>query len=466
MRLGLLLIVAAGGLAHAAPHGAPPIMVEPSVLEDSASIPRVLFLDRCANNCTVLNTANDATTNNSTIPMGKTTYSLSAFAFGDTEWAAVVKCVKDVYSPYNVEVTDVKPDASTLYDKTFVAGLPQEIGQPPDVLGIAPLAMNCSVLSNNVAFAFANQHTPTDRVNNICWTVAQESAHMYGLDHEFQFTPDAASACNDPMTYRNDCGGEKFFRDRAAQCGENAVRDCKCKRATQNSDAILLGIFDAGTPTSTPPQVSIVIPAAGGITVQNGFAVQAMGSAQRGIAWMELVLNGHTWAKVPGTGFTTEGQQPFVYALQFPPTVPNGVIDIQVRGIDDIGVSTLSPVITVQKGAPCADATACLTGQSCSAGKCAWDAPTADVGATCTYNEFCISDTCLGGTCQQPCDPISTSVRTGCPASEVCAPLGPLNVCQPDAGGGGCCSTSRGGAAQAALGMFGLAMLLRRRRRC
>jgi hypothetical protein len=464
MRLALFSVVALGGIAQAAPHGAPPVMVEPSEVAAAGALPRVLFLDRCANGCTVMNNGNDATTDSSTIPTA--TAMLSAFAFGDSDWAGVLKCVQDVYSAYDIQVVDVKPDAATLYNKTFVAGLPSQIGQTADVLGIAPLAMNCSVLSNNVAFAFANQHTPTDRVNNICWTVAQESAHMYGLDHEYQFT-DGASACNDPMTYRNDCGGEKFFRDRAGQCGENAVRDCKCSRPSQNSDAILLDIFGPGTPTSTPPVVSIVVPAAGGISVTNGFVVQAMAGAQRGVEAVQLVLNGHAWLTAPGTGFGMEGQPTIVYAMQFPPTVPDGVIDIQVRGLDDLGVATLSPVVTVQKGAPCADASMCLTGQTCGSGKCAWAAPTAETGSTCSYNEFCVSNTCINGTCEQPCNPSSTSVRTGCPATTVCGASAGANICMPDTGGGGgCCSSSRGGAAQAALGMFGLAMLLRRRRRC
>lgn len=467
MRLAVLSVLALAAVAQAAPHGAPPVMVEPSTTLSAADapVPRVLFLDRCANNCAVNATANDATNNNSTIPMGKSSYSLSAFAFGDAEWAAVVKCVQDVFSPYDLKVVDVKPDAATLYDKTFVAGLPSEIGQTADVLGIAPLAMNCSVLSNNVAFAFANQHTPTDRVNNICWTVAQESAHMYGLDHEFQFT-DGTSACNDPMTYRNDCGGEKFFRDRAGKCGEFALRDCKCSRVTQNSDAILLQIFAVGTPTTTPPEVSIVVPAASGGPVPNGFAVQAMGGAQRGVAWMQLVLNGHTWATVPGTGFSANGQKTIVYALQFPAMVPDGVIDIQVRAIDDIGIATLSSTVTVHKGSACTDASTCLTGQTCGAGKCAWDAPTAETGTSCTFNEFCVSNACIAGTCEQPCDPTSTSERTGCPATSQCGQSAGTNICVPIPDSGGCCSTSQGGAVQAAFGMFGLAMLLGRRRRC
>lgn len=464
MRLVILsCVIGIATTASAAPHRAPPVIVEaPAVSAAASAVPKVLYLDRCANNCAVLATANDATTNNSTIPMGKSAYTLTAFAFGDSEWAAVVKCVKEVFSPYDVAIVDTKPADGTLYNKTFVAGLPSEIGQAADVLGIAPLAQNCAVLSNNVAFTFANQHTPTDRVNNICWTVAQESAHMYGLDHEFQFT-DGASACNDPMTYRNDCGGQKFFRDRAAKCGEFAERDCKCSRTTQNSDSILLGIFDVGTPITTPPVVSIIIPVASGMTVPNGFAVQAKGGAQRGIERMELVLNGHTWSSVPGTGFGGAGQPTITYALQFPAKVPDGVIDIQVRGVDDIGVATLSSTVTVTKGAPCADASTCATGQKCEAGKCFWDAPTAAVGASCAFNEACVTNTCVSGSCEQPCDPASTSFRDACPASETCGASGGVNVCQ--AVGGGCCSSSQDGGVQSLLGMFGLAMLLGRRRR-
>ena len=467
MRLAILsCLVGIAASAHAAPHLAPPVLVEPQRAELAAAgeVPRVLYLDRCASNCVVQSTANDATSNNSTIPMGKSSYTLTAFAFGDAEWAAVMKCVQDVFSPYNVSVVDARPADGTLYNKTFVAGLPSEIGQAGDVLGIAPLAQNCSVLSNTVAFAFANQHAPTDRVNNLCWTVAQESAHMYGLDHEYQFI-DGASACNDPMTYRNDCGGEKFFRDRAAQCGMFALADCKCGRATQNSDALLLGIFDAGTPSTTAPVVSIVVPAASGTIVSNGFAVQAKGGAQRGIERMDLVLNGHTWTSVPGTAFGSAGQPTIVYALQLPAKVPNGVIDIQVRGVDDIGVATLTSAVTVTKGTPCADASTCLTGQKCEAGKCFWDAPVAEVGASCTYNEACTTNACIAGTCEQPCDPASTSVRDACSSGTACVVSNGANICQPVAGGG-CCSSSRDGAAQALLGMFGLAALLVRRRRC
>lgn len=455
MRLAVLL-VAVSGIAHAEPHRAAPVIVEPSLLRDSGIVPRVLYLDRCAGGCAILATANDATMNNSTIPMGKASYTLSAFAFGDADWNAVVKCVQDAFSPYQLTVTDQKPADGVVYNKTFVAGLPSEIGQSADVLGIAPLASNCAVLNDVAAFAFANQHTPTDRVNNICWTVAQESAHTYGLDHEYQYK-DKTSACNDPMTYRTDCGGEKFFRDEPADCGEFTVRDCKCNRQFQDSDGELLTIFGPGTPTTTPPVIDIIIPAAGGITVKNNYVVQAKAGSQRGVAKVQLVLNGHVWLEVPGTGFGGEGQPDIAYGLQFPAAVPDGNIDIQVRALDDLGIATISDPISVVKGVPCTDASTCAANQSCTGGKCAWPTPAA-AGAACTFNEACESNVC-NGTCVQLCD--ADKVRESCGDGLVCE----SGQCVVDPGdGGGCCSGSSGGT-QAALGMFGLALLLRRRTR-
>ena len=459
MRLAILSVLAMTTGAHAEPHRADPVPVAPSLVR-AAAVPKVLYLDRCASGCALGNTGNDATTDSSTIPMGKSAYTLTAFGFGDSEWAEVVKCVRDVFSPYDLAVVDTRPAAGTLYNKTFVAGLPTEIGQSTDVLGIAPLATNCSVLTNTVAFAFANQHTPTDRVHNICWTVAQESAHMYGLDHEYEFD-DKSSACNDPMTYRTDCGGQKFFRDKPASCGEFTARTCKCDRPSQDSDGLLFTIFGEGTPTSTAPSVNIVVPAAGGITVSKAYVVQAKASAQRGVAHVQLVLNGHVWLDVPGTGYGAQGQPEIAYGLQFPAAVPDGVIDLQVRAIDDIGIATTSAPITVTKGAACSDATTCAANQTCSEGKCAWPSPTLAAGDACGFNEACASNACVDGACEATCD--ADSVRNACEAGFTCT----NSLCVAAADGGGCCSSGSGssGAPTAAVGMFGLALLLRRRSR-
>src|SRR5262249_49841641 len=200
-----------------------------------ATVSRVLFLNRCAGGCVIHSGGNDARTQTSAIPVGAGPFNVSAYAWGDAEWAQVVKCMQEVYSPFNVMVTDVQPTSGSWHE-ALIAGDPSEVGLDAGILGIAPLAGDCSAQDNVISFTFANHHSPTDRVNNVCWTASQESAHAYGLDHEYMFMDgyNGNSACNDPMTYRVDCGGEKFFRNHAAVCGEFTARNCRCG-ATQNA---------------------------------------------------------------------------------------------------------------------------------------------------------------------------------------------------------------------------------------
>ncbi len=456
----VLGVVATSAIASAAPRRAEPIEVPVANLPAATTSdpPRTLFLDRCANGCTITYGTDEAVSNTSSLPKPATTpsFTLSAFAFGDDEWNTVIACVKEVYSPYNITVTDQLP-TSGIYNQTKVAGVPGDIGWANDILGIAPLAGDCRVLSDTTAFAFANQHPDTDRDLNICWTVAQESAHIFGLDHEYQFT-DGTSACNDPMTYRNDCGGEKFFRNEEAQCGEYATRACKCT-ATQNSHQGMIDRFGAGTPTTAAPTVSMLVPMVSQTMFVTGQAVQAQEFAPRGITTTELILNGYPWVTVPGEPFGPEGQPMYTYALVPPSNVPDGVIDISVRASDDIGATTTSSIVTVTKGAPCVDTSKCLTGQQCGAGKCFWSAPVGEIGDHCDYPQFCTSGVCDDAICVQPCD---VSKPDTCPSAFTCEQSGSQPTCV--ANGGGCCSVGRDGGVQALFGALGLGLLLRRRR--
>src|SRR5207247_2083586 len=74
-------------------------------------------------------------------------------AAADAEWNALVKCVKEVYSPYNVAITDQRPTSGS-YQAIVVAGLPSDIGVGPGAGGIANI--HCTPLDNGVSFMFAN----------------------------------------------------------------------------------------------------------------------------------------------------------------------------------------------------------------------------------------------------------------------------------------------------------------------
>jgi MYXO-CTERM domain-containing protein len=435
-----------------------------------------IYLNRCTGGCAINGGGiNDARTNTSTIP-APGAYTVAEYrnasgqtgAAADAEWNAVVQCLKEVYSPFAVTVTDQKPSGGQSYTMAVIAGTPSDIGLANDILGIAPLAGDCSPQDNVISFSFANHHGNTERVNNLCWTAAQETAHALGLDHEYMFS-DGTSACNDPMTYRFDCGGQKFFRNKPASCGEQEVRQCRCG-GSQNSHLKITNVFGAGTSLIPAPSCTIVTPT-NGSTVQNGMIVAGSSGSQRGVAKVELWLNNYKWAEKPGSGFLANGQlNPSTYSIMMPADVPNGVIDVQLKCYDDLGLKTDSGISTVTKGAPCTSADACAKGQKCEAGKCFWDAPTGKLGADCDYNQFCESGICTttsdGAFCSQAC---IVGTKDSCPADFECEPTGGTNgQCLPSGGGGGCCSVGDdGGPAWFHFGISALVLgfVVRRRRK-
>ncbi|HUS32494.1 MAG TPA: hypothetical protein VMZ53_28530 [Kofleriaceae bacterium] len=439
-----------------------------------------LYLNRCTGGCQIQGTGgsgvgvNDASANMTTIAASGT-YTVGEYrdamnqtgALADAEWAQLVKCMREVYSPYAVEVSDVRPSDGRAFNMAVIAGRPQEVGLGNDILGIAPLANDCSPQSNVISFSFANYHGSFGRVLNVCWTAAQETSHAYGLDHEYQFTT-GESACSDPTTYRTDCGGQKFFRNRRAQCGEDGVRKCRCG-SSQNSHAKLITVFGEGTPITAAPHVSLGFPT-NGSTVGSSWVVHALAGSARGIAKVELYLNGSRWHVVPGQGFGANGQaDPSDYTFMVSTKVPDGLIDVQAKAYDDLGIASDSEIVTVTKGAACTMDAQCLADQHCQAGHCTWPAPEGELGASCEYDQQCKGWTCLGDEDSKYCTvPCYTDEPTSCPSDFTCAPTGNQTdgFCLPE--GGGCCSASgdggRGLWATACLSVLVLTWLRRRRR--
>jgi MYXO-CTERM domain-containing protein len=447
-------------------------------LEPIAAEPQIspyIYLNRCTGGCTITGAAegqrDDARQNISFIATPGD-HVVAEFknkagqtgAAADAEWNAIVKCMKEVYSPYGVMLTDTKP-VGVSYTMAVIAGTPQEIGYDPMAAGVAPAG--CDPQDNVISFSFANYDNAADRTNSICWTAAQETAHAFGLDHEYQFS-DGTSACNDPMTYRYDCLGQKFFRNKPAQCGENSARTCRCG-GLQNSHIKIRSVFGEGTSLIPAPTCSITNPTSG--TVQNGAVITVSSGSQRGVDKSELWLNGYKWAEVPGAKFGINGQpNPSTYSLTFPGNVPDGKIDILVKCYDDLGLEKDSQTITVTKG-NCNDAASCkcLEGQQFSDGKCFWEAPVGELGDSCTFPQFCKTGICTetdqGGYCTSDCIIGSTD---GCPMNFECIQTGAsTGQCLPISEGG-CCSATTGGNqlfAQLGLGGLVLGLIARRRRR-
>ena len=454
------------------PPGEPPPVA-------AANVSPIIYLERCKGGCTIRTGVNDARTLSSSIPDQPGAHYLSEFenaagevgAAADAEWNELVQCVKEVYSPFGAVVTDVKPSGNTSYHVDVVAGQAPQLGLSGSILGISP-GVSCNPADNYVTFSFANAHGGSGRrrIEHLCWTVAQETAHTYGLDHSFKFG--MKSACYDPMTYQTDCGGQKFFRNEAATCGEYAPAACGCG-GQQNSHLHLLAIFGPGTPLYDKPALTVNAPVAGS-TITNSTPIMATASSQRGVRFVEIWLNGYMWKRIDGAPFGRDGQPETMYSTPLPQGVPDGVIDIVIKAMDDIDATTESPPIRVTKGAPCTSADTCAAGQVCDGeGRCVWEPATGELGDTCAFPQFCLTEMCAGTNasdqrCTQEC---ILGVNDSCPSNFSCIENGGPNkgICWPagaDDEDGGICSAGNGPASQASLLLLGLtALLITRRRR-
>jgi hypothetical protein len=441
----------------------PPPGTPPQV--EHGSISKIIFVNRCVGGCTFTKSNpgfSDAVNNMTWLgsaPLGST-ITISEFAHSEQVWQDTLECIRDVYSPYGVTVTDVDPSPAS-HHEAVLAGRGSEL-PIAGALGVAPLGGGqCSPANNVISFSFANAHTARPDLTlaqAMCWTVAQESAHSYGLDHEFD--------CSDPLTYLEGCG-PKFFRNKTILCGTFAPEECVCGGTAQNSHVRLTAILGVGT-LPPPPDVAISMPTEGA-TVQAGFSVFATAIDRRGVSRVELWINGFKWTEVEGVFGKTSP-----YVLDVPASVPEGVMDLDVKAFNDLEVVGTARV-TVTRGTPCAGAEACAVGQKCDMGRCYWDPPTGEIGDACTYPQACLSNTCadVGGG-SMAC---TTSCYGGpndlCPAPFVCtAASGQQGLCGLPPDEGGCCSVGGQGQSRTALlvnlvlgALVGLVVIGRRRRR-
>src|SRR6185503_5092563 len=72
------------------------------------NVSRTIFLNSCLpNGCTVYPGAEDSRTNHSSIPTRQAL--MTPWPHGTAAWGRLVQCVRDMYAPFNIQVTDVDP---------------------------------------------------------------------------------------------------------------------------------------------------------------------------------------------------------------------------------------------------------------------------------------------------------------------------------------------------------------------
>ena len=170
---------------------------------------------------------------------------ITPWEIDDDDWSATMDCMRDLFSPFDVQITDQDPGMTAHLEAVF-GGHPNDVGLPDNVAGISPFTTDCSIIENSVVFTFTDVLPDDPRL--MCEVMAQEIAHSYGLDHQM--------LASDPMSYL-DYDGDRVFQDEEAFCGEFELRTCgiggNVCRDTQNSVELLTqrlgraGESDAGS---------------------------------------------------------------------------------------------------------------------------------------------------------------------------------------------------------------------------
>ncbi len=409
----------------------------------AAEVSNIIYVNRCIGGCVFTPGANDSRAD--TVSFISTTTNVSEFEHDDATFAAVIDCLRDVYAPYDVQIVTADPGGAP-HHEAVLAGSPSELGREGTIGGLAPAS--CQPLNNAISFSFSNNGQD---VETMCWTVAQESAHTFGLpDHVFE--------CSDAMTYIPGCG-TKYFRNRSLPCGEFALNDkeCRCGRDKQNSHEQLLSVFGPGT-TPPGPSVEIALPTAGA-DVQDGFSIYAFATDPRLVHHVDLFINGSKYDELPGHTYAQRMEEYYFPA----PGHPDGYMNIEIRAYNDLE-SDGSARITVLKGEPCQSDDQCSNEQTCEEGACTYPPATGQLGDGCEHNQQCVSAVCVDSRCSDDCDEAEPET---CGDGFECVPAGERSLCWPI--GGGCCSVAAHSAgdvlASALTALVVLLSLSRRRRR-
>ncbi|MFY0541249.1 Ig-like domain-containing protein [Nannocystis pusilla] len=242
--------------------------------------------------------------------------------------AASLQAVKSDWAPYDVSITDVRPNGG-LY--TMCVNLPTNVFGG-GVLGVAPLDCNDNMAAN-IVLAF---HSANDQFSAAtqATTMSQEIAHAYGLEH--------VNEPNDIMNPYN-AGGDPSFLDNCLtldgggnpiQCG--AQHSQFCGNNQQNSHQELLWLFGSATPDPTPPSVAITNPKNGDQLVAPAtITIVAEASDNVGVAEVNLYIDGANQGAPDVT-------PPYQWADA---TFPEGTYCVAAEAIDDEPNPAMSPEV-------------------------------------------------------------------------------------------------------------------------
>jgi Bacterial Ig domain len=236
---------------------------------------RTIFLNR--NGASLRPGINDARAQTSSLVSQPINF--AAWSVSNDDWVATVECMTDIWSRFDVELTDIDP-GSVPHIEALLGGSPSDLGLATNLSGIAPFADDCSVVENSIVFTFTDKLPKDPR--RICEVMSQEIGHSYGLDHEVMAA--------DPMSQLA-FARDREFQDADAACGETIARPCHngC-RTTQNSVQILRTRLGAFGGDDVPPALVMTSPTETAVTP--GFTITLAATDNVALASITLSIDG------------------------------------------------------------------------------------------------------------------------------------------------------------------------------
>lgn len=182
------------------------------------------------------------------------------------EWATFITTIRRYFSPFDVLITDARPDQGPYLELAVGDAWASVLGLSNNLGGVAPQGP-CAVVREGVGYVFTRifDLPGYGAIGGAAEAAAHEIGHMLSLSH--------ASLATDLMSYAPH-SPRKDFQDQHSACGTTPhAEPCACGARSQNSHQQLLAMLgerSADTPPSgatsadrTAPTVVLVTPADG-----------------------------------------------------------------------------------------------------------------------------------------------------------------------------------------------------------